>query len=65
MLHKILITTDRFFIGQVINIDDRPITLIKGNQTVFFVPDRVVSIGNDIIRLSNSNYTIDAEKQNA
>jgi hypothetical protein len=62
MLHEIITTTDNQFVGQKINIEARPIVLVSGLKTFFFIPDRVTDLGDGRIRLYNSNYTIDVKE---
>lgn len=62
MLLEIISTTDGHFVGQRIEPTDRPIILSRGDQTVYFMPDRTVDIGGGVTRLSNTSYIIDAKE---
>lgn len=59
---EIIATTDGHFLGQRIELTDRPIMLRRGNHTVFFMPDRTQDIGGGVVRLSNASYIIDAKE---
>ena len=55
---QIISTTDRQYIGREIDLAG----VIAGLDTQFFTPTQVSVIGDGYIRLSNSNYSIEARK---
>lgn len=55
---QIISTTDKQFVGREITIDGE----IADLDEQFFAPTQVIDIGENHIRLSNSNYSIEARK---
>lgn len=56
--YQIISSTDRQFIGREIDTGGN----IRGLDDQFFTPTQVQQIGEGYIRLSNSNYSIEARK---
>lgn len=56
--YQIISTTDKQFLGMEIDLEG----LIAGIEDQPFTPTAIIEIDENHIRLSNSNYTIEARK---
>ena len=56
--YQIISTTDKQFLGMEIYLEG----LITGIEDQSFTPTAIIEIDENHIRLSNSNYTIEARK---